>query len=349
MNQRVIWLTSLIGLGIIIACSIAAFLYYGGVTAPTLSTQEALQSSISATQTADSISTMRAAIPTHTPSQTPTMTVTVPPQEVTCDATIQGISRAVYPVPGQGHFDSYTAVEDNANVKIIGRLADRGWYKVEVNGTQGWVKSDSLRMEGSCEPTVYDLHHLANWLGSEERLVLEDTFAANQNAWIDATTRDIFSIRSNAQDGAQLEVNTHQETLVTTINPRLASLTAFRLYTSFTVDDKSDQSYVGVRFRDSEVNYYQVILTPETCNVSVYATNNLFYSDQLDPRICQALYYDMILTLSNDYKLGLQVNGYDVILIDLQDPDRQYGQGSIKLVVNQLDVKFDYIVILAPN
>jgi hypothetical protein len=349
MNQRVISLTVLVCFGILVACGLAASLFYRGVTVPALSTQEALQSNIKATQTAFSISATLAAVPTNTPSPSPTVTLTVPPTSVVCDATIQGVARAIYPVPGQGHFDSYTPVEVNTKVKILGRLEDRGWYIVEANGKQGWVKSDSLRMVGTCQPTVYDLHYLADWQGPDEQLILEDTFAANANAWINAATRDIFSIRTNAPDGAQLEINADQETLIATTNPRMANVTAFRLYTSFTVDNKSDQSYVGVRFRDSEANYYQVILSPETCNMIVYATNNPFYSNQLDPRICQARYYDMILTLSNDNKLALQVNGYDVILIDLQDPERQYGQGSIKLVVNQSHVKFDYIVILAPN
>lgn len=349
MNRRVMGLTALVCLGIITACSLAASLYYRGVTVPALSTQEALRANINATQTAYSISATLTAIPTNTPQPSPTVTTTASSQGVTCYATIQGNSGAIYPVPGQGHFDTYTPVEVNTEVKIIGRLIDGGWYKAEVNGKQGWAKSDSLRFETSCQPTVYDLHVLANWQGSDEKLILEDTFGAKANVWINPLTKTIFAPRTNAQGEAQLEINADQETLVTTTNPRLANVTAFRLYTSLAVDNKSEQSYVGVRFRDNEPNYYQVLLSPSACNVSVSATNNLIYSNELDRRICAGRYYDVLLTLSNDYKLVLNVNGYDVILIDLPDQGGQYSKGSIKLVVNDSDVKFDYIVILAPN
>jgi hypothetical protein len=69
MNRRVIWLTALICLAIIVACGLAALLFYRGVTVPILSTREAIQSRNNATQKAYemAITQTQAVFPTKTP------------------------------------------------------------------------------------------------------------------------------------------------------------------------------------------------------------------------------------------------------------------------------------------
>ncbi len=356
MNRRIMLLTGLICLAIIVACGLAASLYYTGVTIPAISTKELLLSQNNSTQTAiisqatDSVVQTMAAIPTGTPSPTPTTTLTIPPQQVLCDATMPGNSRAIYPVPSQGHTYFNKLVEANSNVKILGRLADGGWYKVEANGQQGWIKSDALKIKDNCRPTIYDLHYLADWLGTDEQLILDDTFATNANIWINDLTNDNFLAKTNQQGEAFLDVRTEKgEVLVTTSNPRLNSLSAFSLYTSFSVNSISDQSYIGIRFRNNNNNYYQIILYPAGCNISVYATGNLVFSNEINPRICIDRYYDMSLMLSTDYMLMLQLNGFDPIPINLQDPDGRYSHGNIGLIANEAEVQFDYLVVVSPK
>jgi len=351
MNRRVIWLTLLISLSIIFACALAAFLFYKGVTIPTLSTatQEMLQANNYATQTAISIAATQtlAAMPTSTLQPSPTVTPTAPPPQVTCNSYAKSASQAIYPVPGQGHNE---IGEANSYVRIIGRLADSGWYKVEVDGKQGWMKSDSVSIEASCQPTTYDLHYLANWLTPDKQLIFEDLFATNTNVWLDAVTKINYLVKFTTKGEGQLEVNARKEALVTTTNPTLANLTAFTLYTSFTVSNVSDRSYVGVRFSDSGANYYQILLFPSNCIISVYTDSNLFYSQHMDPKACTDRYYDVSLAFSNDNHLDLQLNGFTPpVSINLQDPSGSYHGGGIKLVVNASDVQFDYLVILAPK
>lgn len=354
MNRRVAILTALICLGIVVACVIAGSTYYARVTVPIGITQEIAQTqnaatltSLSASSTESVIQTLTA-VPTITPLPSPTLVPTSAPQIVICDAEVQGTSRAAYPVPGQGHTSFNKIIEAGTIVKVVGRLADNGWYKVDISGEPLWMKSSSLRLLNSCRPTIFDLHYLMNWLNSEEILILDDTFSANANIWIDGTSQENILVNTTSQGESILNIqSSNSERVVTTTNPRVSNISAFKLYTSLTTDKVNDQSYFGFRFRDTGSEYIQLTLLPSSCKINVYTTKNLVYSNNINPKACVDRYYDIYLSLSKDYKLEIQINGFDPISINLQDPDGKYSNGKINLVANKIDISLDYIVITA--
>lgn len=355
MNRRVAILTLLICLGIVIACVIAGSTYYTRVTVPIGITQEISQTQSAATSTSLSVFATESAIqtltalPTITPLPSPTLVPTSAPQVANCDAEVQGTSRAAYPVPGQGHTSFNQIIEAGTIVNVVGRLGDNGWYKVEIDGKSGWMKSNSLRLLNSCRPTIFDLHYLAGWLNSDETLILDDTFSSNANIWLDNISQENLLINTTSQGESILNVQSDSERIITTSNPLTSNISAFKLYTSVTADKVNDQSYFGFRFRDTGSEYIQLTFLPASCKINIYSTKKLVYSNNLDPKTCVDRYYDIYLYMSSEYKLEIQINGFDPISINLQDPDGKYTNGNIGLVANKVDLAFNYIVITSPK
>lgn len=355
MNRRVGILTALICLGIIIACVIAGSTYYARVTVPMEMTQQINQtfsagtaSALHASSTQSAIQTF-SAIPTNTPFPSPTMPPTLVPQATVCDAEVVGTSRSVYPVPGQGHTLFNKTVEAGVIVKVVGRLNDAGWYKVEANNESGWMKSNSLQLLNSCRPIVLDLHYLANWLNLDEVLIIDDTFSSNTNIWIDIASQKNILINTTPQGESILLIQSDNERVITTTNPRVSNLSAFKLYTSLTTDKVNDSSYFGFRFSDTGSDYYQMSFSPKGCKIDVYTTNTLVFSNNINPKTCIDRYYDIYLSFSSDYKLEIQINGFDPISVNLQDPSGKYNSGKIDIVTSNIDVEIDYIVITVPK
>ncbi len=354
-NRRVMILTALICLGIVIACAIAGSTYYSRVTVPIGLTQELGQTQVAATETslsllaADSASQTQQAMPTFTPLPSPTLVPTSAPQSTICDAEVAGTTRNIYPIPGQGNISSSKLIIAGSVVKVLGRLEDNGWYKIEYNNDIGWMKSDSLQILNICKPTIFDLHYLANWLDQNESLILDDTFSANANIWINAATSENILVSTTQKGESVLNIKSSDETIITTTNPRVFDVSSFKLYTSFATDQVSEQSYFGIRFRDSGSEYFQVSFLPSSCKIDIFATNKLIYSNKLNPKTCIDRYYDLYLSLSDDYKLEIQINGFDPITVNLQDPDGRYSSGKIDLAANKIELNLDYIVITAPK
>lgn len=355
MNRRVAILTALICIGIVIACVMAGSTYYARITVPMGITQEISQTlgaatvnALNASGTESAIQTL-AAIPTITPLPSPTLTPTLIPPITTCDAEVVGTSRALYPVPGQGHALFNKIIETGTIVKVVGRLSDAGWYKTEASGASGWMKSNSLKLLNSCRPTVLDLHYLANWLNPDETLVLDDTFSSNTNVWIDAASQKTILVNTTPQGDAILSIQSNNEKIITTTNPRVSNVSAFKLYTSLTADKVNNDSRFGFRFRDSGTDYYQLSFSPKSCKIDIYATSELIFSNNINPQICIDRYYDIFLSLSPDYKLEIQINGFDPISVNLQDPSGRYASGKINIVTNNIDIGIDHIVITAPK
>jgi len=352
MNKRVLTLTILICLGIVIACALAGVTYYSRITNPAILTQEAseIEAANVATSTSQAYSQLLTATelarPTITPSPTSTVTPTSAPQATICEAQVSVESTNMYSVPGQGNRSSSVNLPIGETLKILGRLEDDEWLKVErQNGQQGWVKSSALKILALCRPTIFNLHYLASWLSSSENLILDDTFSVNANQWVDAQTKEDILIKNTV-----LKIDATTEKIVTTTTPRILNLPVFRLYTSFTTDKViKDLSYVGFRFRDTGAEYLEIRFFSSNCKVELYSSGNLSYTNSVDARACVDRYYDLALSMSADYKLILDINGFDPLVINIQDPNNQYTQGTLGLVVNKINATFDYIVITAPK
>lgn len=289
--------------------------------------------------------------PTSTPTDIPTPTQTIPPPMSDCVAKIGSVDRLMYPWPDLGQFSFGTNIPANASLKVTGKLADRSWYQVNFNGKMGWLQSKNLILSG-CQPNQFDLHYLQNWVGSTEKVVIDDTFAQGRYEWVTSLGQNLLTeIGSDGEGQLTVTAGTGPVT-ASTIRLQGGGLPAFTLRSAFTRSNPKPDYYVGVRFRDNGASFYQIQLElgPDTCQMSIYATSELLHSIAMPPIVCYNAAYDFELSITNDNKLQLKVNGYEIIsAFSLPDPNGIYSNGNVGLVVNDGDAVFDFIVVTAPQ
>lgn len=324
------------------------------VTAAVAATQIAFQP----TQTAVAGSTQTEAArptitptPTSTPTPTFTPTATQPAAVVSCPASVAGTDRLMYTVPGGGRLKNSVLLPSGAGVSLVGRLKDGGWYQVKTDaGDVGWMRSDMLAFsQPNCQPNTYDVSYLLG-LAAGRRVVADDTFVSNENGWTNAAGVPLSPVLSPYGD-AQLVLNTNGVDQLRPSNSALKKVPTFQLVTSFSRLNFFSDSYVGVRFRDSGLTHYEVRLLRD-CSLVVLAVNQTIFTRPVDPgaNTCTDDLEDyLVVTLTPDYRLTVQINDSEPIQVILQDPSGLYTGGGLELVVGQARVTFSYIVVTAPT
>jgi hypothetical protein len=289
--------------------------------------------------------------PTDTPTPTATPTNTPPAAVVECLATAVGTERMLYPVPGGGQVRDAVQVPRGSPVTIIGRLEDNGWLQVRSEaGDIGWMRSDTLSPEpASCQANIYALSYLLGMVEGRQ-VVADDTLISNENAWVNGEGEPLSPVL-NAYGDAQLVLNTNSLDRVRPGNRRLQDLPAFELVTSLSRVNLLSDSYVGVRFRASDLTYYEVRVQ-RNCQVGVYAINELVFTRPVAPgeNTCtddQEDWLDIAFTVDN--LLTVQLNDGDPFEVHLEDAAGLYTGGGIELVVNHARANFSFIVITAPR
>jgi hypothetical protein len=290
--------------------------------------------------------------PTLTPTITPTPTATPPAAIVACPATVAGTSRLIYPVPGGGQVLDAVLLPRDTSVSVIGRLQDQGWLYVQTpDGATGWMRSDVLNLGRSgCQANIYSLSYLLGMADGRE-IVADDTFISNENGWHNSAGDPISPVITAAGD-AQLAVMAANG--IERLRPSshaLRNAPIFDLATSFSRVNFLTGSYVGVRFRVGDLTYYEVRIA-RNCQVGVYAVNELIFTRPVDPgpNTCVDDQEDWLrLSLSDDYRLRVQLNDADAFDVVLEDPAGLYTGGGIELVVAHARATFSYLVVTAPR
>ena len=375
-NSRVT-LTVVVGLiGLILLCSLLGAVYAPNYTgrrgarlsqiassyvAQTASATAAIantQIAFRPTQTALAGATQtEAARPTitPTPTSTPTSTFTPTPTQaasvVGCPASAAGTDRLMYTVPGGGRLKNALLLPSGASLTVIGRLKDAGWYQVKTDAGQvGWMRSDVLAFgQPNCQPNTYDLSYLLG-MAAGRRVVVDDTFVSNENGWVNGAGAPISPVISSYGD-AQLVVTTSGVEQLRSTNPNLKKVPVFQLATSFSRVNFFTDSYVGVRFRDSGLTYYEVRILRD-CRLVVLAVNHPVFTRPLDPGAnnCNDDLEDWLtVTFTADYHLTIQLNDSEPVEVVLQDPSGLYTGGGLELVVAQARATFSYLVVTTPH
>ena len=270
--------------------------------------------------------------PTSTPTETPTRTATPPAAIVGCAANVVGTERVLYPVPGGGRVRDAVTLPRDSQVTVIGRLEDGGWLQVQTDdGAVGWMRSDMLNLNPpNCQTNIYDLSYLLG-VANGQKVVADDTLISNENGWINNAGEPLLPVVS-AYGDAQLVVNTNTEDKLRSSNPVLQDVPVFELATSFGRVNFSTGSYVGVRFRDSGLTYYEVRIL-RNCQVEVYAVSELAFTRPLDPgeNTCVDDQEDWLaVAFSEDNILRVQFNDADSVEIHLDDPAGLYSGGGLE-------------------
>jgi hypothetical protein len=288
--------------------------------------------------------------PTNTPTPTFTPTATQAAAVVGCPASVAGTGRLMYSVPGGGRLKNSVLLPSGTSVTLIGRLKDNGWYQVKTDSNQiGWMRSDVLTLPGTnCQPNTYDLSYLLG-MTNGQRVVADDTFVSNENGWTNAAGAALSPVLSDYGD-AQLVLTTSGVDKLQPTNPALKKVPVFQLATSFSRVNFFSDSYVGVRFRDSGLTYYEVRILRD-CRVVVLAVNQPVFTRPVDPgaNTCTDDLEDwLVVSLTKDYQLTIQLNDAEPVVVTLQDPSGLYTGGGIELVVGKARVTVSYIVVTAP-
>jgi hypothetical protein len=289
--------------------------------------------------------------PTSTPTPTFTPTATQPAAVVGCPATVGGDNRVMYTVPGGGRLKNAVNFPGGETVTLVGRLRDAGWYQVKTDAGQiGWMRSDSLTLnQANCQPNTYDLSYLLG-LTTGRRVVADDTFVSNENGWTNQAGAPLSPVISPYGD-AQLVINTNGMDELRPSNSALKHVPSFLLATSFSRLDFFSNSYVGVRFRDNGLTYFEVRILRD-CTLVVLAVNQPIFTRPIDPgaNTCSDNQEDwLMVSLTPDYRLTVQLNDAEPVDVELQDPSNLYTGGGIEMVVSQARATFSYWVVTAPQ
>src|SRR5439155_18550636 len=118
-------------------------------------------------------------------------------------------------------------------------------------------------------------------------------------------------------------------------NPALKKVPVFEMATSFSRVNFFSDSYIGVRFRDSGLTYYEVHILRD-CRVVVLAVNQPVFTRPVDPgaNTCtDDLEDSFVVSLTADYQLTIQLNDSEPVVVTLQDPSALHTGGGIEFVV----------------
>ena len=132
---------------------------------------------------------------------------------------------------------------------------------------------------------------------------------------------------------------------------RVKEVPAFQVATSFNRENFFSDSYVGVRFRDNGLTYYEVRIL-RNCQIAVYAVNQPVFTRPIDAGAnnCTDQQDDwLMVSFTTDYRLTIEINDAEPIEITLEDPAGLYTGGGLVLVVGRARATFSFIVVTAPG
>lgn len=368
LNTKIILPTFIVSILTILACFVLAALYMPGFRKSVVSVQETQTAIIDSEKTQVaiitgtaaqvdvqntlSVSKTQTAIPTVTMTPTSLPTFTPVPISEMCDAKVIENGQAIYTLPGIG-YKGYSNIQIDTPIKIIGRWPDTTWYKISTIDRIGWIRANAIQLlDINCAPTIFSVSYL---LGMDEvgKVVLNDTFASNENAWFDGAGVQLIPSADVQTKEQQLVVDSKKQEVVTTNNQFIQNVQAFNFSTSvsFSAYSNAGDSFIGLRFHDNQQSYHEIQIFPgELCRADVFSTNQKINSFPINLNACASNSFYIEVFLSSNNTLNLKVNGYDVVSsLNLKDNSGNVAtSGALKLVVNKGRAAFYFIAVTLP-
>jgi hypothetical protein len=303
---------------------------------------------MAAQQTAISFQTTETARPSPTPNQI-----------TTCEAVITG-AHLISPVPGWLEKAEGAAEGPSDNkVTVDGRLSDPQWVHIKTSKQNGFIRVSNLNFDDpSCKPSVADLSYLAQWLKPDWRVLVDDTFAPNQNQYIWFRQDNNIQIETKGLNSglyeSYLPVSANNQELVFSTDELLSSqVSDFNLFTYFVVtgNKPNGNSNIGFRFYENNDSFYQLrfFLSKDVCAYSIYEDAEKVSGSSLPPSICPASWYALMLSFDDGHNLSFSINGIKYGSIKIKDPQDLFVNGGISLSLQNLAGNFNYIVVTAPR
>ena len=369
MNRKPVWIAIVVAIGIL---SLGYFLsmqwvdneYHPGMATKqaeqitqTLNYQETLQQSTAnanQTQTAEAKQaaiwaqeTQIAAIATMTAAPTPT-----PDLSTGCEASVIETKTLLNQNPGlANNQDDNLRIPYGARLLVDGRMSETNWVHVNFEGQKGFVQAKDIKFsDPNCVAPLYELNFLAGWLNPASKLILEDTFTANQKIWMSKDGTEQLLPESNAEEGAYLRILVEkQEAVFSTTDLQNKDISAFDLHLNLDIYRLFTEGFWGLRFFDNDQSYYQLQFYPNICTYALYENSNLAFSGKVDKKACSGLLYDLGVSVNSKQEFIFSINGFQYGPTKLTSKQNSAFNGSIYLLVNDLGVDFNYIVVTAPK
>lgn len=320
-------------------------------TAQASATAEAI---VATAQAATAMAATLTAMPTPTLTPTSTPTSTPPPQANVCQAAVSGTDRLVFSVPGGGRRVDAQLLPVGTAIALTGRLKDMGWYQASYQEESVWIRSDFVVFaDNGCQLVIYDLSYLLGELEQGEQLILDETFATNENRWVNSSGALLIPSRTSYGDARiRIEANTIDPQVIgVNNNSKLEDLSAVKVVTSFERSNFTSEGYVGLRLRGNDGNYYAVRVR-SNCRVDVYETEVLVSRTELSPgeNGCGDDAEDFLaITLDTNYQLEIRLNDADSLRVTLADPEGKYIRGEVQFEVSNVIAEISYVVITVPG
>lgn len=293
------------------------------------------------TQTQVSWAITATAIPTPTPTQA-----------LFCQAQISAENAFLYSDPGiNPNSDSRIRLPFKQEIQIVGRMEDTEWLFIDFEGTRGFTQNSNLnKTTPDCEPQLLDIHYMANYLDDPDwRLILEDSFATNTYLWyaLDGTqfTNNI------SEPESMLEVSSYgtQQELST---PKISNkkFEAFEVIFNAKVIRANTSGYFGVKFFKTQDEYNEIRFNPYTCQYSVYEGDAELFTGNVDQSLCRLDTIFQVKIKVDEYKrLLITINGETQGPTELVNVTNKEMSGPMSLIVNDLQVFYNYLVVTSPK
>jgi hypothetical protein len=217
------------------------------------------------------------------------------------------------------------------------------------------LRSDSFEFIKGCEVPIYELSTLLGMQQEAVSLVVDETFATNQNNWTRSDGEQI-TLETSTFGESRMVIDARDELVfVSSDNPQFSNLQVFDLQTTFTRQNLEASSFVGLRFRGDGENYYELRILRD-CSLEIYTVSNLgehevVFRHSVDSpgNSCSDGVQDyLILSLNASNELLITLNDAEPVRAALADPDGIFIGGEIELVANKVNVAFDFLAITVP-
>lgn len=295
------------------------------------------------TQTQVSWNITATAIPTPTPTRGPS-----------CLARVSEKFAFLYSDPGINPNENVvTSLPFQEEVQIVGIIRDKeAWGQIEFAGNRGFTQLSNLdKDDEGCSPQLLDLHYMANYLDDPDwRLFLEDTFSSNSHLWYAIDGEQINAADPSASE-AILEVTSFGAlTEFSTDNIKSKEFEAFELIFNAHVIRANTRGYLGVKFFQTEEGYNELRLNPYLCTFSVYDGDAELFTGNFDQSLCfKKDDFQVRIKVDELKRLNITLNGETQGPTRIVNINKRELSGPISLIVNDLQVTYNYLVVTAPK
>ena len=273
-----------------------------------------------------------------------------------CEAHVSSYNAYGLPEPGNNpnqaeHYTVEMGRPLQVRAKLIGMSS---WLLVQSGGEEFFMKPEHITFN---EPNCYDglkevhIHYAAQYLPDDNwRLVLEDAFTLDEHAWKEATSRGLIPTESDGDERFLSVKSIKKNTEFYTKSLDERDFRAFEMNFNSEIIRPDTNGYLSVKFFINDDGFYEFRFFPYDCNYIILNQGLETHGGEIGVNLCRDFKdFQVKLRVNEEGQLTLKINGVEKSPITLESTGNRPITGKIHFVVNNLYVKFNYIVVTAPE